>query len=146
MRLYHLRVRNRKPWPPATGVQVFLVQIEEPGPGGALNETYRDEIPLPWKHQTLHTIARTIGHDADCGLFRVSQERWFSVMLIGYPVGFKFHQRREPFDGVVFTVQARAAEGNTAVKRLRVSWDGEWDRGEVEMSRHLQIQELPDET
>jgi hypothetical protein len=34
----------------------------------------------------------------------------------------------------------------TAVKRLRVSWDVQWDRGEMEMSRHLQIEELPDAT
>jgi hypothetical protein len=70
MRLYHLRVRNGKTWPPATEVQVFLLQIEEPGPGGELQILWRGDIPFPWRHQTLYPLARTIGHDAGVAPFQ----------------------------------------------------------------------------
>jgi len=37
------------------------------------------------------------------------------------------------------TLVARGLNGESQPLRLRVDWDGEWDRGNAEMARHLMI-------
>ena len=140
-RYYHLRVSNDKRWPQATNVQVFLLQVEEPGPGGTLQVTWTGDIPLVWRHQQIYPLTRTIGAAAECDFFSVT-DKWVSTHLAMAPIEFSYLQRREPFTGVVFTVQARSAEVDTPAKRFRVSWDGKWVPGEAEITRHFEIQEL----
>jgi len=141
-RYYHFLVRNTRRWPVATNVRVFLLQIEEPGPAGALQVMWTGNVPFVWRHQQIFPMERTVGADADCDFFCVIKDKWLSVLLAIAPVDFPFNQRREAFTGVVFTVQARSAEADTIVKRYRVSWDGRWADGELEMARHLTVEDI----
>ncbi len=141
-RYYHLQVSNAKRWPPATHVQVHLLQIEELGPDRSLRVAWCGDLPLIWQHQQIYPLARTIGADAACDFFCVLEHKWVSLQTVITPIGFDFAQRRQPFSGVVFTVQARSLEVDTVPRRYRVSWDGQWAEGEVEMSRHFVIEEL----
>ncbi len=46
-----------------------------------------------------------------------------------------------PYD-MVLTLQARAAEGASRLTRFRVSWDGGWEDGEVEMAQHFSVTQV----
>ena len=141
-RYYHLMVSNPGRWPAATGVQVYLLRIEEPGAGGHLNVIWTGDVPLAWRHQAIHPLARTIGADAHCDLLCVVENKWVEVLTILKTVDFPFTQKRNPFQGVVLTVQARGAETDSKVMRIRISWDGRWNAGDVEMGRHLEVQDV----
>lgn len=54
-----------------------------------------------------------------------------------FPNNFPSHYEK----AVIFwvTVQARFTQGASKALRLRIAWDGKWERGEAEMARPLQI-------
>src|SRR5689334_6855614 len=62
-RYYRLCVGNQGRWPIATNVQVFLLQIEEPGAAGAPRVTWAGELPFVWEHQAIYPLARTVGSE-----------------------------------------------------------------------------------
>ncbi|MEQ9568428.1 MAG: hypothetical protein RLN85_21890, partial [Pseudomonadales bacterium] len=67
-RWYHMSVKNLRRWSPATQVQVFLTQVEKPDAAGEAKSIWVGEIPLKWRHQEIHPLARTIGYHAEIDL------------------------------------------------------------------------------
>jgi hypothetical protein len=141
-RYYRARVKNLVRWPNATQVQLYLLRIEEPGPDGTLQLTWFGEVPLQWTHQEIYPLDRTIGPPADFDLCSVVKGKWIQLHPIIFPENLPHQcQWRNPTTLVV-TVQARGNEGQSPLSRFQIAWDGKWEDGQVEMSRHLVVKAL----
>jgi hypothetical protein len=138
VRYYHLRVTNSRRWSPATGVQVALLQLEEPGPDGQLRVTWTGDVPFGWRHQQLFPVLRTIGAQADIDLCSVSESRRFTLHLLLTPLNLA--STRTHASPMVLSVQARGHQADSAVLRLSIRWDGQWEQGTAEMRGHLVVQ------
>jgi hypothetical protein len=44
----------------------------------------------------------------------------------------------------VLSLQAQAAESDSPVVRVKITWDGKWEDGAKEMRRHLFLEPLGD--
>jgi hypothetical protein len=140
-RYYHLRVRNTNTlrWPIATQVQVYLQRIEEPRADGELAIAWTGEIPVRWRNQEINPLVRSIGPEADVDLLQVVEDKWIGASPLIVPIGFPLHQRREPIQNAVMTLQARSAEVDSPIVRISVSWNGRWADGEAEMANNLVV-------
>jgi hypothetical protein len=139
-RYYHLLVANGRRWSPAHDVQVYLLQLEKPGPDGALNIVWTGEIPLNWRHQSVHPAVRTIGASADCDFISVVKGKWVELQPMIEP--FNLEKRMKENGIFVATVQAKSREVDTPKVRIKVSWDGKWHDGKSEMGSHLVVQNV----
>ncbi len=137
-RFYHLVVSNTRRWSPAHEVRIVLLQVEEPGPTGALQVTWEGDIPFGWRHNVLFPVTRTIGADAFADLCSVGQGGWLRLQLLLAPFNLEIERRRA--STLVLTLQARSAEVDSPIVRIRVAWDGQWEGGEVEMRRHMLVE------
>lgn len=140
VRYYHLRVSNTRRWSPAHGVHIALLQLEQPGPNGALQVIWQGDIPLGWRHQSLFPLARTIGPDANADLCSVSEGRRLRLHPLIAP--FNLDLERTGPSQLALTLQARGDEVDSPALRIRVAWDGNWNAGAKEMRRHLAVEEL----
>jgi len=138
-RYYHVKVSNRVRWPRATQVQVYLLRVEEPGPDGDLKLAWSGEIPIRWRHQEIHPLARTIGPPADCDLCNVVKDKWIELSPLIIPNNLNARKREAVT--MVVSLQARANEGESEITRFQISWDGKWEDGDIEMGRHLVVKE-----
>jgi hypothetical protein len=139
-RWYHVVVRNEARWSNAHSVRVLLLQVEEPGPNGALVVTWTGELPLMWEHQELYPVTRTVGAPAKADLIAVYQSRVLELRTM--ITAFNLPRVRRDNCALTLTLQARSDEGDSPAFRLRVSWDGNFDAGEQEMRRHLVLEPL----
>ncbi len=139
-RYYHLRVSNSRRWSPAKEIQIVLLQVEEPGPSGALEVIWRGDIPISWRHQQLFPVARTIGAEAYADLCSVGEGGWLRLHLLLTP--FNLEVSRQSASTLVLTLQARGSEVDSPVVRIRLAWDGRWHPGEVEMRRHMVVESI----
>ncbi len=137
MRMYHLRVRNAKEWPLATQVQVLLVRLEEFGPDGSPQVKWTGDVPMRWRHQEIYPLSRTIGAQADCDLLSVVKAKGLLLHPVIAPNNLPTTYARKV--DLIVSLQARSNEASSQMLSLRVSWDGEWNDGEVEMARHLLV-------
>ncbi|MBN1290414.1 MAG: hypothetical protein JXB48_01120 [Candidatus Latescibacteria bacterium] len=140
-RYYHVKVSNAVRWPIASQTRVFLLSIEEPGPDGELQITWSGELPVQWTHQTIHPFNRTIGPTAYCDLCSVLKDKWIQLHPIIIPNNFPM--KKSIATTLVVSLQAKSNEGESAIVRFKIAWDGKWDDGDVEMSHHLVIKEVP---
>ena len=139
-RYYHLVVRNERKWPSSTQTQVFLKQIEQPGPDGVLQIKWTGELPIQWTHQSLYPIARTIGPAATCDICSVVKGKWFQFHPLLVPNNFQLHYR-DPCT-VVASFLIKGNEGESKIYRFQLSWDGKWADGNQEMSQHFVIKDI----
>ena len=138
VRYYHLRVWNARRWSPAQGVQVVLLQLEEPGPDGRLQVMWRGDVPFGWRHQQVVPLARTIGAEADIDLCSIGETGRLSLHLLLTPNNLQ--AIRQNTSNLVLTVQARGNEGDSPLFRVKIAWDGKWDLGAAEMRKHMVIE------
>ena len=139
-RYYHIVVSNSRRWSPAHQVQLYLLQVDRPGPDGEFRPSWVGEIPMNWRHQEVHPTVRTIGAAADCDFVSVVKGKWVELLPLIQPFNLD-KQLRGP--GVfVATLQARANEADSDPIRLQVSWDGQWHDGDVEMASHLVVKDI----
>jgi hypothetical protein len=138
VRYYHLRVSNSRRWSPAQGVQVVLLQLEEPAADGSFRIAWRGDMPLGWRHQSLFPVARTIGAEADVDLCSVTEEP--TLQLHPLLVPFNLQATRKAAVNWIVTVQARGDEADSPPLRIKIAWDGTWNQGESEMRQHLVVQ------
>ena len=141
-RYYHLRVTNRARWPAATGVQVFLIRLEEPGPDGQLQIKWASEVPLRWMHQEVYPVTRTVGPNADADLCSVLKQNGAQLHPLIMPNNLATYAQRQAAFDMVLSFQARSQEEASPIKRIPISWDGKWQDGEAEMAQHLVVREL----
>lgn len=139
-RYYHVKVSNWVRWPIASQVQVYLIRLEEPGPDGELKMTWSGEIPIQWMHQQIHPLARTIGPAAYCDLCSVVKNKWVQLHPLIVPNNHLMLWKK-PMT-IVAGLQARANEGESAITRFQISWDGKWEDGDTEMACHLVVKDI----
>jgi hypothetical protein len=139
-RYYHVRVTNRTAHPEAREVEVLLTQLDIQGPDGNPQTVFSGAIPLNWQHYDIRS--RTIGRAtvANADLFAVH-----AGFNDGQPTLF-FTPKVQPIDFPAqmigaqhfwLTLIARGLNGESNPLRLRVDWDGGWDRGDAEMAKRL---------
>lgn len=136
-RYYHLRVSNARRWSPATDVRVLLLQVEEDGPDGNPQVRWTGDIPLIWRHQLVFPATRVIGHEAFADVISVVKGKWAQIQTQMEPLNLDRTKRGATT--FILSLQARAAECDSNILRLKISWDGGWADGEQEMRRHLTI-------
>jgi len=141
-RMYHLRVRNAVTWPAATQVQVLLVRLEEFGPDGLPQVKWTGDVPMRWRHQEIYPLLRTIGAQADCDLLSLVKSKWLELCPVIVPNNLptRFSEKAD----LIVSLQARSTEVSSPVLSVRVSWDGKWNDGEIEMTQHLKVRPIDD--
>jgi hypothetical protein len=139
-RYYHLIVSNSRRWSPAHEVRVVLLREEEPGPNEDLQVIWTGNVPLIWKNQPVHPLLRTIGPTAWADLCSVKEREILRIHPMIRPNNLTVTWKKRAT--IVLTVQAQATEGESQPLKIRIAWDGEWERGEAEMKRHLMVEEF----
>jgi len=139
-RYYHLRVENHRRWASATSVQVYLTHIQKMGSDSKYKTVWLGELPMRWRYQETHPIQRVIGPVIECDLCSVVRGKFVQLLPLIYPD--EFQHQWEPKVELVLTLQARSVEKDSSELYVGVSWDGEWEDGEVEMSRHMIVEKV----
>jgi hypothetical protein len=143
VRCYRLRVTNQAAHPEAREVEVLLTELAQRGPDGKPQPPVPDlplPLPLRWRHQELYlTRVRTIGRAtvAEADLITAFADRLQLMLLMPAPFNFPDMMKGEQHFWV--TVIARGLNGESRPLRLKIDWDGQWDRGDAEMAQHLII-------
>ncbi|MFI5387596.1 MAG: hypothetical protein ACHQ50_15925 [Fimbriimonadales bacterium] len=135
-RYFHMRLTNERRFPVAHEVEVLLTKLEDRGADGNPRAIYEDDIPFSWKYG-LYDRFRTIGHAtrATADLLFVREDRL--QLLAHAPNNLGATMLGETH--IWITAVARGLEGESNPLRIKVDWDGHWDRGDAEMQRHLKI-------
>jgi len=143
-RYYHMQVANKAAFPQARDVQVLIIAVDRRGPTGDPQRVYTGALPLGWRHGELHPTARPIGTktEADADLMWVRQGRLQLTPMVA-PNNFPPFFTGETH--IWITAVARGIESESNIVRLRIDWDGAWDRGDAEMAKHLVISEIRDD-
>jgi len=139
-RYYHLQVANSRRWSPARETQVFLLHVEVPGPDGKLQRIWSGSAPLGWRHSEISPKNRTIGANADVDLCSVFRGKWLQIHPLVIP--HNLTTSWQTATTVVLSLQARSNESDSDVIRMQISWDGAFDKGTLEMRRHLVIAKI----
>ncbi len=142
VRIFHLRVWNARRIQVAHNVRVFLTAIEERGPDDQWYPLWEGNVQMRWKDQEVTPLAQEIGSPCDCDLFMVHKDRkLISLMTLITPNNLKSIWTGE--SRFIMRLQARSTEKDSAEIRLKISWDGLWEDGELEMmTKHLKIEVL----
>ena len=142
-RFYHVRVSNSVPWPKASQVQIYLIRIEEPGPDGQLQVKWASEVPIKWKFQEINPLVRTVGPAADCDLCSVIKGKWVELHPLIVPYNLAPFVIKRTATDMVVSLEVRSTEVTSGIARFRISWDGQWEDGDTEMTHHLVVNQLP---
>jgi hypothetical protein len=140
---YYVRAANKRRWPVATQVQVFLLSVEERDAAGMPRQTWAGELPIKWRDQEIYPAIRTIGRDgADCDLCTVVEGNGLELHPL-IPRNTLNARRHEKCD-LILTLQARAPEADSNRLRVLVAWDGGWADGVEEMTQHMTVRDVSD--
>ncbi|MBN1617836.1 hypothetical protein JW887_00640 [Candidatus Dojkabacteria bacterium] len=139
-RYYHLIVRNESNQRTANQTQVFLKKVDELGPGGKFVSMWEGEVPMEWEHQSIYPLARNIGQPISCDLCSVLKPGVLRLHPIIMPNNLKATYNTETVIRLIF--QAKCDEGVSKMFKIQIAWDGKWNDGDIEMKKHLIIEEL----
>jgi hypothetical protein len=135
-REFYVRATNTRYHPVVNDVEVLLTRVEHVGPNGLPQHAYGGLLPLPWRHPEFYSSPRKIGRttEADALLLRLQPSQFtFTPKVV--PENFSSTYANETHLWV--TLVARGLEGESAPLRLRIDWDGSWERGDTEIQRHF---------
>ena len=137
-RYFHLVISNKAKYSISNQTQVFLQRIEQLNEDGKIEIKWTGEVPMQWMHQSIYPIARTIGQDAICDLCYVT-DRFFKLLPIISPnnLATEYHSST-----IILTLQAKGNEGVSPILKIKIEWDGIWDRDDTEMSKHFIIKDI----
>lgn len=138
-RYYHVRVANASRWPIATQVQVYLIRIERPDASGRMQIVWTGDMPLRWRLQEVKPIALSIGPPADCDLCSVVKGKWLALHPLVSATNLDPFAYQNAPPTIVLTLQARGTEGDSLLTRFEISWDQQWEPGDLEMARHFVV-------
>ncbi len=138
-RYYHLLVSNSRRWFTARNVDVRLLQIEEPAPGGGWRTIWQATAPISCRNQAFNPMKHDIGSDMDFDICSVRKSGRVQIHPILVPNNLPTVWT-PPCD-LILSFQARSTEIDTRIIRVRISWDGVWHDGTKEMKDHFKIRE-----
>ena len=139
-RYYHFIVSNSNRASPATNLDVRLVRIDEPAPGGETKTTWTGDLPIHCRNQAHNPQKHSIGGSMHFDICNVLKSGVVRLCPIFYPSNVKT-EWKAPCDFTAF-FQARSTEQDTRIVRVRISWDGLWQDGTKEMQDHFRIRDL----
>jgi hypothetical protein len=142
-RYFQLRVTNASGLVRAHQVNVWLLSVDQSLEGADPRRLWEGEIPLIWQHKDFFPGAPTIGGARNADLFTVSAERTLKLQVLIPALNLP-----GPFQEaccLIVTVQARSEEGNSAERRVRITWDGQWEPDATAIRQHVGFEILPDE-
>jgi hypothetical protein len=144
-RYYYLSVTNLRRWPVANNVQVSITRLETPDPSREPQIAWEGEVPFQWQHPQLYPLSRIVGAAARADFVVVANDtevgqKQLHLMLLIEPNNFQRSHYQETLFWV--TVIARSNETDSRPHRVEIAWDGEWNPGDTEMSRHLKITDV----
>ena len=148
-RFYHLKVTNERRSSPARRVQVYLLQVEIPRADGEFQGAWAGAVPIRWRLQEFHPLARDIGPAADCDLCSVvrASDAVQNNQLRLYPLVAP-HTMQTVFEQATrlrLTFQAQAIEADSKLLRVEITWNGEWADDARRMAGHLVVAETQSE-
>jgi hypothetical protein len=115
-----------------------MTLVESPGPDQLPQAVYSATLPLKWRNQEADPRpSRTIGADDFADLLYVNEGG--SLYLTPMIIPNNFPLRHIGATMLWVTVQALSIEADSELLRLQIAWDGQWDLGEAEMTKHLKI-------
>jgi hypothetical protein len=139
VRYYHIRVSNQRAWVPARNTRILVRSLSKPAPDGTfLEETQVSDLQLTWRYPQLGTMYRTIGPEEFCDLGSVTKD---GFRLTTYVIPNNFTRVIVQQGKLRAEILAVADNGYSQPLHVEISWDGQWDDGAAEMSRHLMIKE-----
>lgn len=137
-RYFRIRCENLTRTGPAHEVQIVIEKLELPGPNGAPRLEYRGPLPLVWQHAEAFPTQRTVGGSVVADLLSVTEDRTLRLLTVVTPN--KYASAYAGHTTLWITVAARSVERDSAPIRFKISWDGRWHPGEVEMKAHLTVE------
>lgn len=145
-RFYHLKISNARRWSPATQVQVYLLRVETPRGDGQLRLVWDGNVPIRWRHQEVHPLARDIGPAVDCDLCSAVRHSDHVIpnQLRLYPLVTP-HTLTDVYSEATelyLTFQAKSVEADSELLRVKIFWNGQWADGEKEMADNLVVTEV----
>jgi hypothetical protein len=137
-RYYHLRVTNRRTYPKADDVQVLLLGVENIRDQNRRPGDLYVPLPLGWSNG-LYPLARSIGSKTEgiADLLFVRDDGLLRFVPVVVPLNFPAEYSGETHLHV--TAIAKGLECESNVIRLRIDWDGVWERDEAAMKKHFLI-------
>lgn len=135
-RYYRVRVTNSASHPEARDVEVLIIHLDGRGPDGNPQRIFEGALPLQWQHHQLYSKSRTIGRAtvAEADLLIACEDRLQLTPMLA-PLDFPAAMRGETHIWV--TIVARGLNGESRPMRIKIDWDGAWERGSAEMAKHL---------
>src|SRR2546430_1853369 len=89
------------------------------------------------QNQEVSPLTRTIGPETDCDLCSLGKEKVFSLLPLIIPLSLA--ARREEKFRMVISLQVRSTQADSRIFRIGISWDGNWEDGDIEIQRHLKV-------
>ncbi|MGH7248434.1 MAG: hypothetical protein ACREH9_10045 [Pseudomonadota bacterium] len=131
-----MQVTNSASRPEAREVEVLLVRLDGKGPDGKPQRIFEGSLLLQWQHQQLYPKSRTVGRAtvAEAELLIACEDR---LRLAPMLTRFNFPAAMRGETHIWVTVVARGLNGERQPMRIKIDWDGKWDRGSAEMATHL---------
>jgi hypothetical protein len=137
-RYYHIQLSNQRRYrfPAAHQAQIMIIRLEILGPDQQPQGVWQQPLPLRWRYQeTDPNTARTVGPAVEADLFYVTEKS--SLHLAPMILPSNFPGSYETAVRLWVTLQARSLETESKPIRVQIAWDGQWERGEAEMAKHL---------
>jgi hypothetical protein len=116
---------------------VVLTKVDLMQPDGRYVTKWTGDVPLRWRHQELYPLQRTIGSPIDCDLIVATNMDGVNLPLVLFPNNLQSQWTR-PIDALLH-VALRHRDGLSEGPLIRITWDGNWNSGEMEMSQHLTV-------
>jgi hypothetical protein len=139
-RYYHLKVRNKRVWPPATHSQLRLIRVETRGPNDQLQITWDGDIPIRRRHQEFYPTEAEIGSAVDYDLCAIVRSPAPVLSLMPIVPANNLPTQWTGNSHFVCSFQPKCSQRDSEVVRIQFDWDGTWHDGDAEIQKHFHIQ------
>ncbi len=148
-RYFHLAVANGG-WSIATNTGVYVTSIMLRGVGGDWHQKWNGDALLGWRNGALYPVLREVGPTPiDADFYYLVEDKWIELCVVEGARSNNIPTDSEPFRPgrwrkqieMIVTVQAKSTEAMSPPYMFKVAWDGNWEEGDVEILRHIKIEE-----
>jgi len=141
VRYYHLVVSNNRKWGPARNVKVHLARVEILGPDHSWQEKrISGHVPFLWMWGLYANEQVIVGTDVASDFLCITKgdEPKLLVEIVPNNLDPNVHKGKR----VRIHVIAKSEQVESTPLVVEISWDGEWEDGAKEMSKHLILEEV----
>ena len=149
-RHFHLSVLN-KGYSIATNTGVYITSIMLRGAGGNWHQKWNGDALLAWRNGALYPVLREVGSTTiDADFFQLVENGWLELCVLEGARSINIPTDSEPFRPgrwrkkieMIVTVQAKSTEATSLPYMYKVAWDGNWEEGDTEILRHIDIKQI----